>query len=99
MDALLISGGTRFKAIWNDELHGNSFHKLRYLGIVKANEVTKIFPWDLKRFQNLEELRIIDCEAVTEVFEMGALVDQLRQMWRLNLHSLKQYGEKIPKRM
>ncbi|XP_065856411.1 uncharacterized protein [Euphorbia lathyris] len=107
---LMISGAQRLEVIWGNELSEDSFCKLRELRVKNAEEVVKVFPPNLEftRFQNLEGLYIYDCDVLTEVFDIRALIDvkierggiavsQLKELEVFNTPNLKHVWNEDPK--
>ncbi|XP_065854644.1 uncharacterized protein [Euphorbia lathyris] len=100
----------KFPTIWDNELRGDSFCKLKRLRVECAKAVVKIFPPNLgfRRCQNLEELYILSCDALTEVFDIQAMIDvkeergcvigsQLKTLWVRNTPNLKHVWNEDPK--
>ena len=88
------------KMLWhNHQLVPDSFCKLKWLFVYGCkNLITNFPPKMLRRLQNLEELKIGNCNSIEEVFEIrGVNVDeicdtvstQLRDLWLSNLPNLK----------
>ena len=83
----------------NHQLVSDSFCKIKKLHVDKCKDLMNIFPPNmLRRLQNLEELKIEDCNTVEEVFEVrGENVDetcdkgstQLRHLTLINLPKLR----------
>ncbi|XP_065874261.1 uncharacterized protein [Euphorbia lathyris] len=110
LETLIISGVNGLKEIWGNELREDSFCKLKGLRVQDAKAVVKVFPpnLDLKRFENLEELCIHGCDALTEVFDIRALIDvkierggvtvtQLQKIWVFDNPNLKHVWNEDPK--
>lgn len=109
LEQLNLFGVSWLKVIWGNKLQENYFRKLKSLNVKEAQDLAKIFPGNLglRRFQNLEELYINGSDALTEVFDVQALVNvkergviptsQLRQLWVRNLPNLKHIWSDDPK--
>ena len=95
--------------IWSNQLHLDSFCKLKELKVEDGEGLLKIFPASmLERIQNLESLDVINCVMVEEVFDLQELVaanlketnnvaaSQLRTLYIDNLPNLKQIWNKDP---
>uniref|UniRef100_A0A2P2MRK2 Putative disease resistance protein At4g27220 n=1 Tax=Rhizophora mucronata TaxID=61149 RepID=A0A2P2MRK2_RHIMU len=76
VEELTIRNMYWLKTIWQDELHEDSFCKLRILRVEQAEALRKVFPSSMlvRRFLNLEELFIEDCESLEEVFDIQGLM-------------------------
>ena len=81
--------------LWHNQLIPNSFCKLKQLEVNQCENLMNIFPpYMLRRLQNLEDLRIRNCNLVEEVFEVRwANFDEIyekgsTQLKNLNLFSL-----------
>ena len=92
--------------IWDNELHPDSFHKLKELA-VDGKELVKIFPTGMLgsgRLQNLEILNVKKCDLVEEVFDVQELVandatataSKLKILTIDNLPNLKRIWSKDP---
>ena len=85
--------------LWHNQLVPNSFCKLNRLRVDQCENLMNIFPHNmLRRLQNLEDLKIRNCNSVEEVFEVRQTnVDeryekgfaQLRVLDLFNLPKLK----------
>ena len=95
------------KVIWHNELHPDSFCKLKILHVVGGKNLLNIFPSSmLRRFHNLEYLFITDCDSVEEIFDLQALINveqrlavtasQLRLVRLTNLPHLKHVWNRDP---
>ncbi|KAF3958232.1 hypothetical protein CMV_016837 [Castanea mollissima] len=99
LEKINIKGIHNLKMLWHNQLVPNSFCKLNQFYVKKCESLMNIFPPNmLTRLQNLEELKIKDCNSVEEVFEVrGENVDeicdkgspQLRHLTLINLPKLK----------
>ncbi|KAJ6918311.1 hypothetical protein NC651_012518 [Populus alba x Populus x berolinensis] len=64
------------KVIWHNELHSDSFCKLKTLHVWRGKNLLNIFPSSmLGRFHNLEYLLITACDSVEEIFDLQALIN------------------------
>ena len=88
------------KVIWHNELHSDSFCKLKTLEVRRGKNLLNIFPSSmLRRFHNLENLSIADCDSIEEIFDLQVLINvkqrlavtatQLRVVRLMNLPYLK----------
>ncbi|XP_030959915.1 disease resistance protein At4g27190-like [Quercus lobata] len=100
LEEIYIKGIDNLKMLWhNHQLISDSFCKIKKLHVGSCKNLINIFPPNmLRRLQNLEELKIEDCNSVEEVFEAsGKNVDeiydkgstQLRYLFLKNLPKLK----------
>eukprot|EP00257_Ricinus_communis_P022602 XP_015582379.1 uncharacterized protein LOC8285801 [Ricinus communis] len=90
----------KLKMIWFDKLQADSFGKLKVLKVKYGNELLKIFPSEMwRRFHAVEELEILNCVLLEEVFNLQAIVgvqetrhvaaaSQLRSLFIHNLPNL-----------
>nr|TKS06127.1 putative disease resistance protein [Populus alba] len=102
-----IAGMDNLKVIWHNELHPDSFCKLKTLNVDGGKNLLNIFPSSmLRRFHNLESLAITDCDSVEEIFDLQALINveqrlavtasQLRDVRLRNLPQLKHVWNRDP---
>lgn len=78
--------------IWQEKLTRDSFCNLYYLRIENCNKLSNIFPWSmLERLQNLDDLRVVCCDSVQEIFELRAL-----NGWDTHNRTTTQLPETIP---
>ncbi|XP_061971527.1 probable disease resistance protein At4g27220 isoform X2 [Populus nigra] len=95
------------KVIWHNELHPDSFCRLKILHVGHGKNLLNIFPSSmLGRFHNLENLVINDCDSVEEIFDLQALINveqrlavtasQLRVVRLTNLPHLKHVWNRDP---
>ncbi|KAH9671956.1 Disease resistance protein [Citrus sinensis] len=78
--------------IWQEKLTLDSFCNLYYLRIENCNKLSNIFPWSmLERLQNLDDLRVVCCDSVQEIFELRAL-----NGWDTHNRTTTQLPETIP---
>lgn len=95
------------KVIWHNELHPDSFCRLKILHVGLGKNLLNIFPSSmLGRFHNLENLVINDCDSVEEIFDLQALINveqrladtatQLRVVRLTNLPHLKHVWNRDP---
>ncbi|XP_050274627.1 disease resistance protein L6-like isoform X2 [Quercus robur] len=103
LERIFIIGIDNLKMLWhNHQLIPDSFCKIKKLHVGSCKSLMNIFPSTmLRKFQNLEELKIEDCNLVEEVFEVrGENVDEicdkgstqlrvLRHLTLINLPKLK----------
>ncbi|KAF3948771.1 hypothetical protein CMV_025266 [Castanea mollissima] len=99
LETIFINGINNLKILWHNQLVSDSICKIEKLHVGSCKNLMKIFPPNmLRRLQNLEELKIEDCNSVEEVFEVrGENVDeicdkgstQLRHLTLINLPKLK----------
>nr|XP_034918019.1 uncharacterized protein LOC118051475 [Populus alba] len=107
LELFVISGMDNLKVIWHNELHPDSFCKLRTLNVDGGKNLLNIFPSSLlRRFHNLEYLIIYGCDSVEEIFDLQALINveqrlavtasQLRVVFLWNLPQLKHVWNRDP---
>ncbi|KAI5587426.1 hypothetical protein BDE02_05G031900 [Populus trichocarpa] len=95
------------KVIWHNELHPDSFCRLKILHVGHGKNLLNIFPSSmLGRFHNLENLVINYCDSVEEIFDLQALINveqrlavtasQLRVVRLTNLPHLKHVWNRDP---
>ncbi|KAG8661250.1 uncharacterized protein LOC110607877 [Manihot esculenta] len=90
--------------LWHNQLHSDSFCKIKALTVEHCKELLKIFPsMLLRRFQNLEDLIIGNCDSLEEVFDLQEIIKlketvtiQLRTLDIRNLPNLKHVWNKDP---
>ncbi|XP_038696061.1 probable disease resistance protein At4g27220 isoform X1 [Tripterygium wilfordii] len=67
----LLFSFVNLKRIWHNELAPESFCKLDDLSLYGCENLLNIFPYNmLTRLQNLQELRIEDCESMDVIFDL-----------------------------
>ena len=60
--------------IWQNQLVPHSFYKLKKLNVHDCRNLKKVFPDNMLRMiQNLEELEILNCASVEEIFEINGV--------------------------
>ncbi|KAM3693700.1 hypothetical protein ACJW31_07G003400 [Castanea mollissima] len=99
LETIFINGINNLKMLWHNQLVSDSICKIKKLHVGSCENLMKVFPSNmLRRLQNLEELKIEDCDSVEEVFEVGGenvdeICDkgstQLRHLTLINLPKLK----------
>ncbi|KAL4613773.1 hypothetical protein ACB092_07G004500 [Castanea dentata] len=99
LETIFINGINNLKMLWHNQLVPDSICKIKKLHVGSCKNLMNVFPPNmLRRLQNLEELKIEDCNSVEEVFEVrGENVDeicdkgstQLRNLTLINLPKLK----------
>ncbi|XP_030957889.1 disease resistance protein At4g27190-like [Quercus lobata] len=79
LEKLFINRINTLKMLWHNQLVPDSFCKLNQLRVDQCENLMNIFPPNmLRRLQNLEDLRIRNCNLVEEVFEVRrANVDEI----------------------
>ncbi|KAG8661227.1 hypothetical protein MANES_02G215400v8 [Manihot esculenta] len=90
--------------LWHNQLHSDSFCKIKALTAEHCEELLKIFPsMLLRRLQNLEDLIIGNCDSLEEVFDLQEIIKlketvtiQLRNLNIRNLPNLKHVWNKDP---
>jgi hypothetical protein len=76
LEVFLIFEMDNLKVIWHNELHSDSFCKLKILHVGHGKNLLNIFPSSmLRRFHNLENLIINDCDSVEEIFDLQVLIN------------------------
>ncbi|TXG49631.1 hypothetical protein EZV62_025506 [Acer yangbiense] len=95
---LQIEQMNNLTTVWHNQLSSDSC-KLKFVGLQKCSKLLNVFPSNmLERLQELEELWIVDCDSLGEIFELQALncgktqaitATQLRKLVLCNLPSLK----------
>ncbi|KAL0005771.1 hypothetical protein SO802_013332 [Lithocarpus litseifolius] len=95
LEKLFINRINNLKMLWHNQLVQDSFCKLNQLRVDQCENLMNIFPPNmLRRLQNLEGLKIRNCNSVEKVFEVSqANVDEIykkgsTQLRILNLVSL-----------
>ncbi|KAG6775116.1 hypothetical protein POTOM_018542 [Populus tomentosa] len=107
LEEFLIFDMDNLKVIWHNELHPDSFCKIKRLEVRSGKNLLNIFPSSmLRRFHNLENLIIQDCDSVEEIFDLQALINveqrlavtasQLRVVLLWNLPHLKHVWNRDP---
>ncbi|XP_011048886.1 PREDICTED: probable disease resistance protein At4g27220 [Populus euphratica] len=107
LEVFLIFEMDNLKVIWHNELHSDSFCKLKILHVGHGKNLLDIFPSSmLRRFHNLENLIIHDCDSVEEIFDLQVLINveqrlavtatQLRGVRLVNLPQLKHVWNRDP---
>ncbi|KAG8661263.1 hypothetical protein MANES_02G215700v8 [Manihot esculenta] len=86
--------------LWHNQLHSDSFCKIKALTVEHCRKLLKIFP---SMFQNLEDLIIGNCDSLEEVFDLQEMIKleetvtiQLRTLNIRNLPNLKHVWNKDP---
>ncbi|KAG8661247.1 hypothetical protein MANES_02G215425v8 [Manihot esculenta] len=90
--------------LWHNQLHSDSFCKIKALTVEHCEELLKIFPsMLLRRLQNLEDLIIGNCDSLEKVFDLQEIIKlketltiQLRTLNIRNLPNLKHVWNKDP---
>ncbi|XP_073265190.1 probable disease resistance protein At4g27220 isoform X2 [Populus alba] len=76
LEVFIINEMDNLKVIWHNELHPDSFCKLKTLHVWSGKNLLNIFPSSmLRRFHNLDSLFITDCDSVEEIFDLQALIN------------------------
>ncbi|XP_075641868.1 putative disease resistance protein At4g27220 isoform X2 [Castanea sativa] len=71
LEKLFINRINNLKMLWHNQLVPDSFCKLNQLRVDQCENLMNIFPPNmLRRLQNLEDLRIENCNSIEEVFEV-----------------------------
>ena len=107
LEVFLIFEMDNLKVIWHNELHSDSFCKLKILHVGHGKNLLNIFPSSmLGRFHNIENLIINDCDSVEEIFDLQVLINveqrlavtasQLRVVRLTNLPRLKHVWNRDP---
>ncbi|KAJ6918356.1 disease resistance protein [Populus alba x Populus x berolinensis] len=107
LEVFLIGEMDNLKVIWHNELHPDSFCKIKRLEVRGGKNLLNIFPSSmLRRFHNLEYLIIYGCDSVEEIFDLQALINveqrlavtasQLRVVFLWNLPQLKHVWNRDP---
>ncbi|KAL6554718.1 hypothetical protein OROHE_007457 [Orobanche hederae] len=70
MDSLIM--------LWDEELHEDSFSKLKSLLVEKAIRLTKLFSssFMIEKIHTLETLRLGECDSLEEVFDLHGLINE-----------------------
>ncbi|XP_043808084.1 uncharacterized protein LOC110609174 isoform X4 [Manihot esculenta] len=86
--------------LWHNQLHSDSFCKIKALTVEHCKKLLKIFP---SMFQNVEDLIIGNCDSLEEVFDLQEIIRlketvtiQLRTLNIRNLPNLKHVWNKDP---
>uniref|UniRef100_A0A199UA14 AAA+ ATPase domain-containing protein n=1 Tax=Manihot esculenta TaxID=3983 RepID=A0A199UA14_MANES len=90
--------------LWHNQLHSDSFCKIKALMVEHCEELLKIFPsMLLRRLQILEDLIIGNCDSLEEVFDLQEIIKlketvtiQLKTLNIRNLPNLKHVWNKDP---
>ncbi|XP_044466116.1 uncharacterized protein LOC123196240 isoform X2 [Mangifera indica] len=70
LEKMVISGMDNLEVIWNYQLFGHSFQKLKLMEIKNCDKLLNIFPSDMSgRFWQLEELYIHDLPKVRHIWK------------------------------
>ncbi|XVF03198.1 hypothetical protein REPUB_Repub04eG0240900 [Reevesia pubescens] len=107
LEQMIISQLRSVKRLWYNQLHTNSFCKLKELKVEYCDELLNIFStFVLGIFQRLEILTVIDCASLEEVFELQVqgldveetcmMASQLRELYTYRLPKLKHVWNKDP---
>uniref|UniRef100_A0A6N2LET3 Disease resistance protein At4g27190-like leucine-rich repeats domain-containing protein n=1 Tax=Salix viminalis TaxID=40686 RepID=A0A6N2LET3_SALVM len=107
IEKLRILGMDNLNMIWHTEFHSDSFCKLKVLMVKQGNKLLNIFPPNmLRRFQNLEHLKVDSCASLEEVFDLRSLMSEkeshvvtafkLKKMYVWHLQKLKKVWNTIP---
>ncbi|XP_065853539.1 uncharacterized protein [Euphorbia lathyris] len=107
LEQMLIFNMDNLKMIWHDELHSDSFCKIKVLKMKYCKKLLKNFPSKLPRIlQNLEDLVIRNCDSLEEVFELQEVLNlketityQLRTLDIRNLPNLKHVWNEDPEEL
>ncbi|OMO62926.1 Cc-nbs-lrr resistance protein [Corchorus olitorius] len=71
LEKMTISHLRNLRRIWYDQLHMDSFCKLKVLKVEYCDQLLNIFPSPILRaFQRLETLQVTDCGSLEQVFEI-----------------------------
>ncbi|KAJ9553683.1 hypothetical protein OSB04_017728 [Centaurea solstitialis] len=66
----------RVKALWHLQMPEDSFGRLKVLRITRCNAISKLIPFNMvQRLKNLENLSIINCDVIEEIFKLEGLVN------------------------
>ncbi|XP_044465003.1 disease resistance protein At4g27190-like isoform X2 [Mangifera indica] len=88
LDEMVISGMDNLKVIWNYQLLGHSFQKLKLIEIKNCDKLLSIFPSNMfERFWQLETLTVSACASLVEIFDLPRPNIQA-QLKELYIHSL-----------
>ncbi|KAF2294862.1 hypothetical protein GH714_024599 [Hevea brasiliensis] len=104
LEQMQILNMDNLKMIWHNELHSDSFCKMKVLEVKYCEELLKIFPSMLLRdLQNLGDLVIWNCISLKEAFDLQELIKmketvaiQLRTLYIANLPNLKHVWNEDP---
>ncbi|EOY10238.1 NB-ARC domain-containing disease resistance protein, putative [Theobroma cacao] len=107
LEKVTISHLRNVKRLWFNQLHADSFYKMKELKVEYCDELLNIFPsFVLGAFQRLEILRVTDCGSLEEVFEHQVhgleikdtcdVALQLKEMYLFRLPKLKHVWNKDP---
>ncbi|KAF2307105.1 hypothetical protein GH714_024856 [Hevea brasiliensis] len=104
LEQMQILNMDNLKMIWHNELHSDSFCKMKVLEVKHCEELLKIFPSMLLRdLQNLGDLVIWNCISLKEAFDLQELIKmketvaiQLRTLYIANLPNLKHVWNEDP---
>ncbi|XP_058000535.1 uncharacterized protein LOC110653207 [Hevea brasiliensis] len=104
LEQMQILNMDNLKMIWHNELHSDSFCKMKVLDVKYCEELLKIFPSMLLRdLQNLGDLVIWNCISLKEAFDLQELIKmketvaiQLRTLYIANLPNLKHVWNEDP---
>ncbi|XP_037496112.1 uncharacterized protein LOC119369116 isoform X2 [Jatropha curcas] len=100
-----ISNADALRKIWHNQLHSDSFYKLRVMKVEYGNQLVQIFPSNIfKRLENLNDVVIGNCDSLEVVFDLQELVinitesitSELRNLDIRNLQNLKYVWNKDP---
>ncbi|KAF7848935.1 hypothetical protein BT93_L1421 [Corymbia citriodora subsp. variegata] len=74
LETLYISDMDNIEVLWDDQLVGRSFHKLKSLVVVRCNKLLNIVPSRiLGWFKSLESLNVQSCGSLEVVFKLQPL--------------------------
>ncbi|XP_017977195.1 PREDICTED: uncharacterized protein LOC18599617 isoform X5 [Theobroma cacao] len=107
LERMTISHLRNVKRLWYNQLHTNSFCKMKELKAEYCDELLNIFPsFVLGIFHKLETLRVTDCGSLEEVFELQAqgleikdtcvVAFHLKELMLFRLPKLKHVWNKDP---
>ncbi|GMI79638.1 hypothetical protein HRI_001633100 [Hibiscus trionum] len=107
LEKIEVSHLRNVKRIWYNQLHADSFSKLKELKVECCDVLLNIFPFLLPEvFQRLEILTITGCASLEEVFQLqvhgsdieetNVVVSQLREVNLICLPKLKHVWNKDP---
>ncbi|KAK6289277.1 hypothetical protein POUND7_000818, partial [Theobroma cacao] len=107
LERVTISHLRNVKRLWYNQLHADSFCKMKELKAEYCDELLNIFPsFVLEVFYKLEILRVTDCGSLEEVYELQAqgleikdtcvVAFQLKEMRLFRLPKLKHVWNKDP---
>ncbi|KAF2298638.1 hypothetical protein GH714_024446 [Hevea brasiliensis] len=88
LEQMQILNMDNLKMIWHNELHSDSFCKMKVLEVKYCEELLKIFPSMLLRdLQNLGDLVIWNCISLKEAFDLQELI-KMKETVAIQLRTL-----------